>query len=368
MRTKSIITGQQNIEHLHTVKAFPVYMGCVPSTGRDKKRDLIFDICKDTGVIQLRNTLSLSLTNPYPHNDSVGEIWKQHNTEFINFIRQFKLNNIVELGGGSGKLAHEYLKYNKSCTWSIFDKNYFGKPHTNINVQYEWFNQQSNLTEYDAIIHSHVFEHIHNPIQFLKSIRKNVNRDSVHIFSLPNLYEWLKNKYMNCLNFEHTVFLTEDIVDVILKRVGFEIIQKEKYKDHSIFYACKPVSPELVPFKNHYDEYKNMFIEFVNHYDNLIQNINKKLLHKDKVYLFGAHIFSQYLIFNGLNISNIECILDNSKLKQGQRLYGTNLYVNSPMILKNQSDVTLILLAGSYTQEIKNDIIYNINNKVTFIP
>lgn len=101
----------------------------------------------------------------------------------------------------------------------------------------------------------------------------------------------------------------------------------------------------------------------------MIKDLNYKIkkLDKDKkLYLFGAHIFSQYLIGFGLNVDNLECIIDNDSFKQGKRLYGTNFKVHSPKVLKNQNPV-VILKAGVYNDEIKDDIVKNINSKTTFL-
>ena len=53
-------------------------------------------------------------------------------------------------------------------------------------------------------------------------------------------------------------------------------------------------------------------------------------------------------------------------MKQGNRLYGTNFKVLSPKILKDKSTVAVILKVANYKNEIKTDIINNINNNVTF--
>ena len=51
--------------------------------------------------------------------------------------------------------------------------------------------------------------------------------------------EMLKRKYTNCLNFEHTVFITEPYVDYLLSKNGFKLIDKEYFKeDHSILFLC----------------------------------------------------------------------------------------------------------------------------------
>ncbi|ELS5289115.1 SAM-dependent methyltransferase, partial [Campylobacter upsaliensis] len=50
----------------------------------------------------------------------------------------------------------------------------------------------------------------------------------------------------------------------------------------------------------------------------------------------------------------------------GKRLYGTQFKVFSPEILKDKSDVLLILNAGIYNDEIKKGIL-NLNEKIEII-
>ena len=83
--------------------------------------------------------------------------------------------------------------------------------------------------------------------------------------------------------------------------------------------------------------------------------------------MFGAHIFSQMLIFNGLNITKIRGVLDNDKKKQNKYLYGTNLKVFNPQILKKKNKPIIILRAAQYNYEIKNHIIKFVNKNSKFI-
>ena len=120
--------------------------------------------------------------------------------------------------------------------------------------------------------------------------------------------------------------------------------------------------------KNYYKKNLKIFKNFIDYYSRDIMKINKIIKKSDnKIFVFGAHIFSQYLFSNGLVEGKIDSILDNDKSKQGERLYGTNLMVNSPKILKNYIKPIIILRAGVYNNEIKKDIINNINSKAQFI-
>ena len=157
-----------------------------------------------------------------------------------------------------------------------------------------------------------------------------------------------------------------------MSKNGFKQIDKEYFKDdHSIFYSFEKKS-KIVPIdlpEGLYEHNKNLYNKFNEYYKNLINELNDKIkkVNKDNIiYLFGAHIFSQYLIGFGLNTNKIVSLLDNDPNKQGKRLYGTNLKVDSPKILKNIDRPIIILKAGVYNDEIRNDIIKNINSNADF--
>ena len=61
-----------------------------------------------------------------------------------------------------------------------------------------------------------------------------------------------------------------------------------------------------------------------------------------------------------------QVLLDNDINKHGKRLYGSAMLVNSPKILKDENSPIVILKAGVYNDEIKKDILENINANVTF--
>jgi len=193
------------------------------------------------------------------------------------------------------------------------------------------------------------------------------------LFSRPNVEEMLKRKYTNVINFEHTIFLTQPYIEYLLSKYHFRIIKKEYFnEDHSIFYACirdSKVQSSDLP-KGLFEYNKKLFLEYVNYHHQLIDELYSKIktLRKNqKLYLFGAHVFSQYLISYGLNVKRIDCIIDNDFNKQGKRLYGTDFKVFSPKILSNDNDPVVILKAGVYNQEVKKDILENINSNTFFL-
>ena len=373
VRKESLLDSSSTLEQLHTFRNMPASMAC---TTQPKSDDIlmnqIWDICQNTGLIQLRKIFPLELVYKFPHNDGVGNVWRNHDLELSKFIEEMSPKSTFEIGAGSGRLGKLYLSKNTNNHWTALEPNHVYDEVVMPNYVHlrEWFDSKYVIDKkYDAVIHSHVLEHSYDPISFLKTIYNQIENDTLHIFSIPNLFHFVENKFTNGLNFEHTVFLTEELVDNILGSIGFEIIKKQ-YHDElpCIFYATKKSERKDVTYSHSiYQKNKKVFLDYVDGQLADVKELNEKIdKFKGEIFLFGGHIWSQFLISNGLNISKIKCILDNSPMKQGKRLYGTSLKVKSPKILEGRKNVAVVLKAAQYSKEIKDDIYNNINDEVIF--
>ena len=86
-----------------------------------------------------------------------------------------------------------------------------------------------------------------------------------------------------------------------------------------------------------------------------------------KIYLYSAHINTQYLLNNGITIDNIISLLDNSTYKIDKKLYGYNLDINHPSSIENDNaPIVVVSHMGAYIDEIKKDLI-KINKNVIFL-
>jgi len=374
-RNYSILTQKNNTEILFTLKNFPVSMSCVDEKFNDEKYlDMIFCICKDTGLIYLKKYPLLKDIYITPHNStSYGNIWKnlfENISDKVHNIFNELEFSLLEIGGGSLLLASKILDNCKNIqNYDIYEKNSSLKHINNpkITLYEEYFTNNTKIDKkYDIIIHSHVLEHVWDCSEFMNCI-SNINHN-YHLFAIPNLEEQFSKKFPNSFNFEHNVLITEPYVDVMLHNNNYEIILKEKYLDHSIIYITKKIerdNQELI-FPNKYKMYKKLAIDYFSYYNDLIIYLNNQIdLYKGKIYLFGAHIFSQILIHFGLNTSKIINILDNSKEKTNLKLYGTKLTIKLPIIIEN-NECAVILKVSSYQEEIKNQLL-QINSNVKII-
>lgn len=371
-RNTCAVTLIQDLESLYTFKQFPVFMGCSKNIESDDlNADMVWMISKSSGLIQLGVLLPLDVLYPESHGAGcVGGLWNKHHKAFADFIHQYNSTAIFEIGGSHGILAKEYCK-KEDIQWTILEPNPAPILGSNARFIKGFFDEKFQYSDpFDIVVHSHVFEHIYEPDKFMNHLSGFMDNGKYLIFSIPNMQIMLERKYNNCINFEHTIFLTEPYVEYLLAKHAFRIVQKEYFMDdHSIFYAAvreTSIKPKELP-NGLYEKNKKLYQEYVIYHENLISELNNKMHStRQQIYLFGAHVFAQYLIAFGLDTTRIICILDNDHNKQGKRLYGTSLLVNSPKMLKDVISPIVILKAGVYNEEIKKDILENINPDVTF--
>lgn len=373
-RDKSVISGKTNLENLYTFKDFPIYMGCTDEPFEDDIcLDMKWAIDKDSGMIQLVDLVPLDILYSRQHMDSTGSTWSEYNDLLASFISNEVDGDIIEIGGGSGKLAIKVLKTLKNkISYTIVEPNPLISESKNIKIIRDFFSSNIDNPSHKirTVVLSQVLEHAYNPEEFLLEIRKYLPENGKFVFGYPNLEYFFSNKHTNAINFEHTLLMTDYFVEYFLKKTGFKLLKKQNFKNHSFFYSVQKsvIHHTGQPDIRNYKKFKLMFNEFIDYHKNMILELNHKIAnHNGEIFLFGAHIFSQYLIGFGLSTNKINSILDNSPIKIGKRLYGTKLMVESPQCLSNIRNPLVILKAGVYNEEIKTDILTNINSKTKFI-
>lgn len=383
-RKRCVITGAEDLEPLYTFRNFPVFMGV---TGQDKSHDLTMDmewsISRTSGIIQLSKLLPLETVYPESHGSGqVGMTWATHHRTLANFIHQFNPSSVFEIGGGHGILSREYNLLSGTThnpRWVILEPN--PTPAEGVTAEYIQGFFDGNFTnraiakadfEFEMVVHSHLLEHTYHPREFLSHLQRFIKPNGILAFSIPNLPVMLRRKYCNAINFEHTFYYDEETIEYLLSNHGFKLIRKEYFRDdHSILYAAirtEDVEPvQLNKSDTPYEKNLHLFNEYIDFYQQEIRQLNQQITSsKEPVYLFGAHIFSQYLLNFGLQENTLAGILDNDVNKHGKRLYGSDLLVSSPLCLKGAGSCNIILRAGAYNQEIKHDILSNINRSVSF--
>jgi hypothetical protein len=319
-------------------------------------------ISKSSGVLQLSGLLPLDLVYSEYHSEALGGVWETHHSEFCEFIiSNISGHSITEIGGSNCRLAELCLEQNPSFKWRIVEPNAPVNNHENIEIHNAFIEDKLDLiSSSDTVVHSHVLEHLYDPVEFIKKMSEGQATGDRLIFSVPNLLSYLEEKFVNTLNFEHTYFLTDEVVMYMLQRFSYRLLNKKYFRNHSIFYVFEKTdlkSPPSIGLENFYERNKNLYLNMISFYKNEVEKLNIIIeKHVGEVFIFGAHIFTQYLTYLGLNPQKIQCILDNSDLKCGKRLYGNELTVQNPSAIKGLKDPLVIVKAGQYQDEVESQL------------
>lgn len=348
-------------------------MGVTKNKKKFKFQTLNWWINTKTGNVQINPKIPLNQLYFKSHGSgTTGKVWSDHHNLFYNLTKPFMKGNICEIGGGNNSVLNKITSFLKIEAFYSFDKNLKLKKENkkiikvNKFFNLDYFKKKKNL-KFDLVLHSHTFEHLYKPDIFLKTIRSIIKKNGKHIFTMPNMKVMIEKGYANAMNFEHPYYYDENLVDNLLYKNNFKIIKKKYFKkDHSIMYITKISDKKKSYSYCRYSHNINLFKNMFNYWKNDISKMNQQIKKHKIVLIFGGHIFSQMILFNGLSKKNIIGILDNDHNKIGNFLYGTTLKIYSPNYLKEFDNPCVILRAGSYNDEIKKQIL-KINSKTVII-
>lgn len=371
-----VYSGKSDLEHLHTIQRFPILMSCTEAPREDDKfLDMDWYISRSTGSLQLNPLLPMNILYDQDHGGgTVGGVWKSYHEKFAKFIAKDQPVSILEIGGGHGHLSKEYRKLVAHSDWCILEPS--PRPDEDVKAVYikgylEELDHSSLPENLEAIAHSYVIEHAFYPDEMIKNINRLLEVGQMMYVSSPNFQVGLQKKYPNTLNFEHNYYIDEQFVLRLLEMNGFEVKRMERhFEDYALFIAAEKIMDSdeflLASYPNRYDETKEIFLGYMNYFAEFAKETNKKIEDSSEVFLFGASVFAQMFLASGLKADKIKAILDNDPEKQTKRLYGTNLRILSPQVLKGYKTPTVILRMGLYNEEIKKNILENINPNAVF--
>ena len=359
-RKLCLIDNKSILKNIYTIKNFPIFNGAADKKKNlDQFNDMKFGVSK-YGLVQLTTLIDPKKLYKTYHSESIGKIWLNHNLEFSKFVNKFIGHRILEIGSGNFKLAKLLIKKQTIKSWLCVEPS-----NNKIKIKSNKFKLVSNFIEKidqkhfrdsDTLVHSHTLEHLYDPISTLKKILENSKINKI-IFSVPNISSYVKKNYSNALNFEHTYYLSEELTNFILKELNFIIKKKTYFKNHSIFYYAKRTEKNFKNIKPNLSKHKFRFLKMIKFYEKKVKEINQQLDKKNSNnFIFGAHVFTQFLIKLGLNEEKIINVLDNSNYKKNKRLYGTNLIIKKPNILKKIKNANVIVRTGEYQKEIENQL------------
>ena len=203
-----------------------------------------------------------------------------------------------------------------------------------------------NHAPFDAFYILNFLEHIPNPRAFLRGISANLKDDAVGLVEVPNSDMILRENLYSELIQDHLLYFTEDTLTRLLESNEFEVLSCRVIWNEYILSAevKKRRETDLDGFLTN----RNMLRYAV---DSFFQKMES---HGIKVAIWGAG----HQALANISLLNMRehatCVLDSAKFKQGKYTPATHLPILAPDVLDKKEIGAVLIMAGSYSQEIKN--------------
>lgn len=344
IRSSCVICDGQ-LDELYTLQNAPVTFSPVTTPYEtDVYNDISMSFCTSCSCVQLKTLIDQTVLYSESHNGTADTpTWKEHHSQFADFVRNHNIQRITEIGGSSGSL---YRHIKDDVDYACLD---LCEPSTEIPNFIKANCETYDFTNTDTICMSHVFEHLYAPRRFIENISEHV---STVIISIPNMNHLLSMKSSSIVFNEHTYFVDKHNAEWLFGQYGYVLKKSQEFKNHSIFMSFqKSPDPVNVTLENRTyipKQMKAIFQDMFRRFSSIPRYEN--------AYIAPAGHMGQLVYCHG-KLDSIIGFLDNDTSKQSRRVYGTPYLALPFHTIQSMDRPSIYVYAGVYTDEIVAQIL-----------
>lgn len=279
----------------------------------------------------------------------VSEEMKKFRLEqFSNWLQKYGLagKKILECGCGKG----EYLDLMRQSGAEVYgmeysDENISAAAAQGLNVEKCYFNsgeEKLSSALFDGFFILNYLEHIPDLKSYLAGICANLAPGGYGLVEVPNFDMMIKEKLFAEFTSDHLYYFTEKTLRNLLENNGFEVLSCQSVWHNYIISAevRKRLPFDPSPFTGAEKGLRNQLEKFISGYA------------PEDIAVWGAgHQSFAVLAWAGLS-SKIRFVIDSAPFKQGKFIPAGTAKIVSPEVLKDSSLKAILIMAGSYSEEI----------------
>jgi SAM-dependent methyltransferase len=317
--------------------------------------------CNNCGLYQT-TTLSPDLIfgAQYPYMTSVSKSYVDQCNEWAKRILESTTpKSVLEIGCNDGHLLQNFkhLKHfgvdpSESVTKLARDKG--------LNVQTAYFSLDfaNQLSKFDLIMANNVMAHTPNLNDFVEGVRTCLDLDGLFVFEVPNAKHLIDQVQFDTIYHEHYSHFSKDTLYNLFKAFDMKVIKYEDIGTHGgsirgyVTHSTAP-PPEIAKpnekidhrnFKTNAQKIKYEWLYFL---------AGQKQRGKQIAAFGSAAKGTVFLNYVGVDSDFINYCVDDSPLKQGKFIPGTEIQVVPvDQLIKDQPD-TVIILPWNFRKEIE---------------
>lgn len=316
----------------------------------EKGVDLSLIQCPYCGLLQLSG-------KPVPYYREViraTRVSKEMHTfrirQFSDWLHRYHLHEkrIIEIGCGGGEFLQMMeeaganvvgIEYSNSLVQKARDEGYTVFQGY-LEDGYEYLPE----APYDAFYCLSFLEHSPEPSAFLQRIVKNLTADAVGLVEVPDVDMILRENLYSEFIQDHLSYFTRDTFSRLLKQNGFEVLSCDTIWHGYVLSAevrkRQPIN--ISGFLAQQERVKQSVDNFLHAMD--IQGL------KTAVWGAGHQALADLSMLDMRK--RIVCVLDSADFKQDKFTPATHIPVVSPEELKKKEIGAVLVIAGSYSEEI----------------
>lgn len=218
----------------------------------------------------------------------------------------------------------------------------------------------------DIVYMSYTFDHIPNPLTCLREIKKLLTKNNGYlIFEIHNVRDiFLRNEY--CLfEHEHSIYLDEYTVGVLLKKAGFDVVAldlvDQKYRRANSLIVAAQINENSGPYSTEFKSLtKELKFDLQKNIDIASSRIHDKIREYSneygKIYAYGAGGRGVMTLANLRSADAVAAIFDSNKLHAGKFAPKTKIKVLHSQDIPKGEDAIFIVFSYGYIEEIAKQL------------
>lgn len=301
--------------------------------GETKRYPLVLNACKDCDHAQL--SISVSPDKLFKHylyesgtSNTLREWFKKFAQERVN-------GDVLDIASNDGTFLKYCRRYGHKVQGIDPAENLTPK---SIPTRVEFFGEDTKFDkQFDTITAFNVVAHTPNPLSIMRGIRSNLAPTGTAYVMCSQGAQFQTGQF-DTIYHEHHSYYSIRSMAALANRAGLHItgITVEPIHGGSLLFELRKLNE--INFERYRDTVNDTIAEV------------KEFYPKNKLVAFGAA--AKGVVFINATGLKPEYVVDEAEIKWGHKIPGTNIPIVSPDALKEPGDLTIVILAWNFADEI----------------